>query len=67
MLYSLPLGGNVTIALVDISVVGLTTMEYLQDFIFYYEGNGGKVIVEGLEKLTPLSDHPQATRKLVNK
>ncbi|MBP9886154.1 MAG: SulP family inorganic anion transporter [Leptospiraceae bacterium] len=67
VLYSLPLGGNVTIALVDISVVGHTTMEYLQDFIFYYEGNGGKVIVEGLEKLTPLSDHPQATRKLVNK
>lgn len=66
-LYSLPIGGTVTIALVDVEVVGHAALEYLADFILYYEDRGGKVIVEGLDKLTPLSGHPQATRKLVTK
>ena len=66
-LYALPANGNVTIILKDVLVVGHSSMEYLQDFILYYENKGGNVEIEGSENLTPLSNHPNATRKLVVK
>lgn len=67
VLYSLPLGERVKIVLQDVVIIGHTSMTYLDDFVFFYEGKGGKVTIEGLDILTPVSSHPQATRKLVAK
>ncbi|MBK7056676.1 MAG: SulP family inorganic anion transporter [Leptospiraceae bacterium] len=66
-LYGLPLGEQVTIDLSNVTVIGHAAQEYLADFTLYYEGKGGKVYVEGLDELTPISNHPNATRKLVAK
>lgn len=66
-LYSLPLGENVKIVLENVLIVGHTSMTYLEDFIFFYEGKGGKVTIEGLEALSPVSSHPHSTRKFVAK
>ena len=66
-LYGLPLGEQVTIDLSNVTVIGHAAQEYLADFTLYYEGKGGNVYVEGLEALTPISNHPNATRKLVAK
>ena len=66
-LYSLPLGENVKIVLENVLIVGHTSMTYLEDFIFFYEGKGGKVTIEGLEALSPVSSHPHSSRKFVAK
>jgi MFS superfamily sulfate permease-like transporter len=63
-LYSLPIGESVKIVLKDVKVIGHTTMEYLDDFINYYQDTNGTVSIEGLDDLVPVSSHPLSTRKI---
>jgi MFS superfamily sulfate permease-like transporter len=66
-LYALPVGEDIKIVMQDMILVSHTSLTYLADFVFYYEGKGGTVKIEGLEKLTSISNHPEATRRLLVK
>ncbi|MDX1960929.1 MAG: SulP family inorganic anion transporter [Leptospiraceae bacterium] len=66
-LYSIPVSETVIIKLEEVKVIGYTTMEYLNDFIKFYKDKNGKLEILGLETLTPVSEHENATRRLVKK
>jgi MFS superfamily sulfate permease-like transporter len=60
----IPEGKNIVISLSDsIQVIDHSFMENLEHFQDDYRRTGGKVIIEGISKLKPLSNHRLAVRK----
>lgn len=62
-LEEIPSGFQVTIDLKNTKLVDHSVMENLHRFQQDYEENGGTVKIIGLEKHTPVSAHPLASRK----
>ena len=62
-LEEIPAGFQVTIDLKNTKLVDHSVMENLHRFQQDYEENGGTVKIIGLEKHTPVSAHPLASRK----
>ena len=62
-LEEIPAGFQVTIDLKNTKLVDHSVMENLHRFQQDYEENGGTVKIIGLEKHTPFSAHPLASRK----
>jgi MFS superfamily sulfate permease-like transporter len=62
-LEEIPSGFHVTVDLKNTKLVDHSVMENLHRFQQDYEENGGTVQIIGLEKHTPVSAHPLASRK----
>ena len=57
-------GKTIIIKLDQASLIDHTVMEFFHDFEQNYQNNGGKCILQGLDKHEAYSDHPLAVRKL---
>lgn len=64
VLDSIPAGNKIKLDFGDVKVVDHTVMEHLHHYGEDYERAGGKIVIQGMEKLTPLSRHPLACRTL---
>ncbi|MDF3819734.1 SulP family inorganic anion transporter [Leptospira sp. 96542] len=62
MLNKIPQGNRIAIRFEDVTMVGFSAIEFLQDFKRDYETRGGFVKLYGFDSLKPISPYPGATR-----
>jgi MFS superfamily sulfate permease-like transporter len=62
-LENLPQGRHIVIDVADAYLIDHSVMEFLSHFRQEYLHQGGRCELQGLDKLTPNSDHPLAARK----
>ncbi|WP_411823848.1 SulP family inorganic anion transporter [Leptospira sp. 'Mane'] len=64
-LNKLPRGKSIEIKCESLKFAGYSALDFLNDFKNDYESDGGKVKISGVDDLKPISNHPQASRRLV--
>jgi MFS superfamily sulfate permease-like transporter len=62
MLDSIPAGNRITLDFSNVKLIDHTVMEHLHHYGEDYERAGGKIMIQGMEKLQPLSSHPLSYR-----
>jgi MFS superfamily sulfate permease-like transporter len=62
----IPKDAQVVLDMSDAIMVDHTFMEHLHDFENDFGHHGGQLTIQGLEGLTPYSQHPLSARKLIN-